>query len=118
MDDAKFEAELGRLEALAEAYAVKIYEAPDPTTATGHYSNMKDFFSDAIGLARRAGRGDHVDRLERRLSELKQQYRDQFTGFDHPPTRNRLGPSSKWREAQKLRTVAIMCLQSAPMKRF
>jgi tetratricopeptide (TPR) repeat protein len=101
MCKAEFEAELSRLEALAEKYAAMVYDAPDPTTATGHYSNMKDFFSDAIGLARRAGRSDHVERLEQRLSELKQQYRDQFTGFDHPLTRNRIGPSSKWREAQK-----------------
>jgi len=37
MDDAKFEAELSRLEALAESYEAKMYEAPDLTTATGHY---------------------------------------------------------------------------------
>jgi tetratricopeptide (TPR) repeat protein len=104
MDEAEFEVELSRLEALAEAYVAMVCEAPDPTTATGHYSNMKDFFSDAIGLARRAGRCDHVERLEQRLRDLKQQYLNQFTGFEHPPTRSRLGPSAKWREAQKAKS--------------
>jgi hypothetical protein len=78
MDETEFEAELGRLEALAESYEIKMYEAHDQTTAAGHYSNMKDYFHEAIGLARRAGRSDHVERLEKRLSELKQIFRDQL----------------------------------------
>jgi hypothetical protein len=94
MDESAFEAKLRRLEAIAESYEAKMYEAPDLTTATGHYSNMKDFFYDAIGLARRAGRNDHVERLEKRLSELKQIFRDQLW-FDGGRTGSRFSPPVK-----------------------
>jgi hypothetical protein len=100
MDEAEFETELRRLEALAESYEADMYEAPDPTTATGHYANMKDAFSDAIGLARRTGRSDHVERLEKRLSEVKQIFRNQLS-FDGGWIRSHLGPSSE------RRTVAV-----------
>ena len=100
MDEAEFERELRRLEALAESYEANMYEAPDATTATGHYANMKDAFSDAIGLARRAGRSDHVERLEKRLSEVKQIFRNQLS-FDGGWIRSHLGPSLE------RRTVAV-----------
>lgn len=100
MDEAEFERELRRLEAIAESYEADMYEAPDLTTATGHYANMKDAFADAIGLARRAGRGDHVERLEKRLSEVKQIFRNQLS-FDGGWTRSYPGPSLE------RRTVAV-----------
>ena len=95
-----FAHELGRLEALAEAYAAMAYEAPNPSRATGYYSDMKDAFVETIGFARRAGRLDHVARLERRFDLLKERFRDQFTGFDQRPTLGRVGPATQWREAQ------------------
>ena len=79
MNESEFEAEIRRFEQLAEAYEVKMYEAPDLTKATGHYSSMKDCFYDAIGFARRIGRKDHIERLEKRLSELKRIFRDQLS---------------------------------------
>jgi len=97
MDESEFEAELNRLEALAESYEIEMYEAHDLTTATGHYSNMKDCFYDAIGLARRAGRSDHVERLEKRLSELQQIFRYQLSTCGYWTGRY-LGPSSKRRK--------------------
>ncbi len=98
-DDAKFEAELSRLEALAESSEVEMYEAHDLTTATGHYSNMKDYFHDAIGFARRAGRNDHAERLEKRLIEVQHIFRDQLW-FDGgwSWTRNPPSASSKRRK--------------------
>jgi hypothetical protein len=98
MDEAEFERELRRLEAIAESYEANMYEAPDPSTAAGHYAGMKDAFSDAIGLARRAGRSDHVERLEKRLSEVKQIFRNQLS-FDGGWTRSHPGPSSERRTA-------------------
>jgi hypothetical protein len=37
-----------------------VYESPDPTRATGYYSDMKDAFIDAIGYAERAGFAGHA----------------------------------------------------------
>jgi len=76
------------------------YEAPNPSRATGYYGDMKDAFVDAIAFAEDAGRVDHARRLERRLDLLKERFRDQFTGFDQPPTVGRVGPATQWREAQ------------------
>jgi hypothetical protein len=94
------EAELGRLEGLAEAYAAMAYEAPSPGRATGYYSDMKEAFAGAIAFARGAGRTGHVQRLECRLHVLEERFRDQFTGFDQRPTLGRVLPATQWREAQ------------------
>jgi hypothetical protein len=45
MDKTEFEAELSRLEALAEVYAAMVYEAPDPTTATGYLKHGTNNYS-------------------------------------------------------------------------
>ena len=95
-----FEEELSRLEALAEAYGAMAYEAPNPSRATGYYSDMKSAFAEAIAFARGAGRFEHVARLESRVEVLKERFRDQFTGFDQRPTLTRVEPATQWREAQ------------------
>jgi hypothetical protein len=70
--------EVARLEALAEKAYGQMYDSRNPTAC---YSDLKDYFSDAIGAAERAGLGDDAKRLRQRLAHCKQVYRSQFSGF-------------------------------------
>lgn len=65
------------LEAQAEQAYDAMYDARFGTT--GHYSDAKEFFSDAIALARELGLDDEAERLEKRLAHIKQVYRSQFS---------------------------------------
>jgi hypothetical protein len=69
-------ATIARLEALAEKAYDEMYETRSPH---GCYSDMKDCFADAIGVARRAGLEAEVKRLTARLDHCRAVYRSQFT---------------------------------------
>ena len=66
--------------AQCEARAEKAYDAMYETRyPAGEYSDLKDYFREAIDLARRAGLTAEVERLEKRLEHCKAVYRSQFT---------------------------------------
>jgi hypothetical protein len=66
------------LEALAERAYDEMYETRSPA---GSYSDLKDYFAEAIGLAERAGLAADAERLRKRLAHCKAVYRSQFTSF-------------------------------------
>jgi pyruvate carboxylase len=74
-DDRK---EVAKFEALAETAYNEMYDSRAPA---GCYSNLKDYFAIAIGLAERAGLHDDAKRLSARLDHCKKVYRSQFAGF-------------------------------------
>ena len=76
------DAELGRdslrrLKALGEKYYDQMYESR--RGATGCYSNAKDAYSDAIGLANKLGMKEEAEALSKRLDHIKAVFRSQFT---------------------------------------
>jgi hypothetical protein len=75
-EDESARAEVARYEALAEAAYDEMYETRSPT---GPYSDLKDFFSLAIGAAAKARLHDEAKRLSARLEHCKQVYRSQFS---------------------------------------
>lgn len=62
-----------------EAAYAAMYDAANGTAAAAQYSNAKDDFASAIGAARRAGRPDDIERLTRRIADIKAVYRGQFS---------------------------------------
>jgi hypothetical protein len=72
------EEQLAWLEAQAEHAYGLMYDVINPTAATGHYSDAKEALADAIGMARRLGNAEAVDRLEARLAHIKAVFRSQF----------------------------------------
>jgi len=70
--------EVAKFEALAETAYNEMYDSRSPV---GCYSNLKDYFAIAIGLAERAGLHDDAKRLSARLDHCKKVYRSQFAGF-------------------------------------
>jgi hypothetical protein len=70
--------QVARLEALAERAYDEMYETRYPV---GLYSYLKDYFSEAIGVAERAGLTDDAERLRKRLDHCKKVYRSQFANF-------------------------------------
>jgi hypothetical protein len=73
-DDAR--RQVADLEALAEKAYEEMYETRFPL---GCYGDLKDCFSAAIEVARKAGLGEEAERLEKRLEHCKQVYRSQFS---------------------------------------
>jgi hypothetical protein len=71
--------QLAHLKALGEKYYDEMYEAHSPSGATGRYSDAKDCYCDAIGLARRLGLEEETEALEKRLAHIKAVFRGQFT---------------------------------------
>lgn len=71
-------AQIDFFEAEAEEAYAKMYDARDPTTAAGHYSNAKESLYMAIGLAAELGDLDTTRRLEDRLRHIKAVFRSQF----------------------------------------
>jgi hypothetical protein len=67
--------ELAAVAALAEKAVSRMYERAG---GAGAYSEAKDLFVDAIGLAERLGSGGEAKRLEARLAEVKAVFRDQL----------------------------------------
>jgi hypothetical protein len=72
------EVRLQQLEQRAEESCDAMYEAHDFTTAAAHYSDVKEYLCDAIGLARRLGREEDAVRLEGRLGHIRAVYRSQM----------------------------------------
>jgi hypothetical protein len=70
---------LREFESKAEAAYDAMYDAHDPSAAGVCYSDAKEFFYEALGLARRMGAAGDVARLEARLTHVKAVYRSQFT---------------------------------------
>ena len=70
--------EVAKFEALAETAYNDMYDSRSPA---GCYSDLKDFFAMAIGLAERAGLHDDAKRLSARLDHCKKVYHSQFAGF-------------------------------------
>ena len=66
------------MEALAEKAYDEMYEARSPA---GSYSDLKDYFAEAIGVAERAGLTADAERLRKRLAHCKAVYRSQFTSL-------------------------------------
>ena len=50
-----------------------------PSDATACYSDAKECYYDAIGLARRLGLEEETKALEERLAHIKAVFRSQFT---------------------------------------
>jgi hypothetical protein len=71
-------AQIAACEALAEKAYDQMYDSRNPAA---EYSDLKDYFADAIGLARRAGLTAEVERLSKRLEHCKAVYRSQFSQF-------------------------------------
>jgi hypothetical protein len=70
---------LARL-ATCEARAEKAYDAMyDSRYPAAEYSDLKDYFAEAIRLARQGGLTAEVERLSKRLEHCKTVYRKQFT---------------------------------------
>ena len=70
---------LRALEKMAEAAYDAMYEAHSPSAAGVFYSDAKDFFHEAIAIARRLGALEDLARLEARLAHVKAVFRSQFT---------------------------------------
>jgi hypothetical protein len=70
--------EVAKYEALAETAYDEMYDSRAPAA---RYSDLKDYFAIAIGLAERAGLHDDAKRLSVRLDHCKKVYRSQFAGF-------------------------------------
>ena len=69
-------ANIARLEAAAEKTYDEMYETRHPA---GLYSEMKDCFAEAIGIAERAGLDADAKRLTARLEHCRAVYRSQFS---------------------------------------
>jgi hypothetical protein len=69
-------ARIAQLEALAEQAYDEMYGTRSPA---GSYSDMKDCFAEAIGVAERAGLAAEAKRLHARLDHCRAVYRSQFT---------------------------------------
>jgi hypothetical protein len=60
----------------------QLYEPQTHNNPAGHYSDAKDFFGEAIGLANTLGLNEQAQELSERLAHIKAVYRSQFSGFD------------------------------------
>jgi hypothetical protein len=70
--------DVAEYEALAEKAYDDMYDSRSPAAC---YSDLKDYFSQAIAAARRAGLDEEATRLMARLDHCKQVYRKQFSAF-------------------------------------
>ena len=81
-DDAERKAgleQLERLKAMGEKAYDDMYEAHSQRDAGICYSDAKDCFYDAIGLAQRLDLKDEAEALSNRLHHIKAVFRSQFT---------------------------------------
>ena len=67
--------ELAAIVAQAEDAVERMYER---SGEAGAYAEAKDFFGDALALARKLGRAEDVKKLEARLAEVKAVFRTQL----------------------------------------
>jgi hypothetical protein len=73
-------ASIKRLVAMAEKTYDDMYDAHNNHDANDCYRNAKDYYTDAIGLARELGLNEEVVKLHDRLWHIKQVFRGQFAG--------------------------------------
>lgn len=81
-DDAERQAmieQMNRLRDFAEKAYDDMYEAHSSTGATACYSDAKECYYDAIGLARRLGLDKDMETMSARLAHIKEVFRSQFT---------------------------------------
>ena len=71
--------QLEHLKAMGEKAYDDMYEAHSSSSATAFYSDAKECYYDAIGLARRLGLNEEAEALEKRLAHIKAVFRSQFT---------------------------------------
>jgi hypothetical protein len=71
--------QLAHLKAMGEKSYDDMYEARHPTDATACYSDAKECYYDAIGLAERLGLKEEAAALSARLAHIKAVFRSQFT---------------------------------------
>jgi len=71
--------QLAHLKAMGEKAYDDMYDAHSPSGATVCYSDAKECYYDAIGLARRLGLEEETKALEERLAHIKAVFRSQFT---------------------------------------
>jgi hypothetical protein len=82
-DETEREAQLKQLEhlkAMGEKAYDDMYEVHSPRDATVCYSDAKECFYDAIGLAERLGLKQEAEVLSARLAHIKAVFRSQFAG--------------------------------------
>ena len=72
-------AQLEHLKKLGEKHYDDMYEAHSQHDASVCYSDAKDCYYDAIGLAERLGFKEEHDALSARLAHIKAVFRSQFT---------------------------------------
>jgi hypothetical protein len=72
------EDDVERLARLGEAAYDRMYEAHSARDAADEYRDCKDYFYDAIGLARERGLLGRAAQLEARLAHIKAVFRSQF----------------------------------------
>jgi len=70
---------LEHLKVMGEKAHDDMYEAHFPSGSTACYSDAKECYYDAIGLARRLGLEEETKALEGRLAHIKAVFRSQFT---------------------------------------
>ena len=81
-DDAEQKAgleQLTHLKAMGEKAYDDMYEAHSPSDANARYSDAKECFYDAIGLANQLGLKEEAESLQQRLAHIKAVFRSQFT---------------------------------------
>lgn len=71
--------QLEHLKVMGEKAYDDMYEAHSPSGATSCYSDAKECYYDAIGLARRLGLDEEVEALTKRLEHIKAVFRSQFS---------------------------------------
>jgi hypothetical protein len=71
--------EIAKFEALADKAFFEMHEASSPR---GCYSDLKDYFADAIGAAERAGLAAEAKGSRNKLNNCRAVYRNQFAGFE------------------------------------
>jgi hypothetical protein len=72
--------QLEHLKAMGEKAYDEMYEAHSQSDINACYRDAKDYFDDAIALARRLGRVEEAAALGERLAHIKAVYRSQFAG--------------------------------------
>jgi len=69
---------LARLKQMGEKAYDDMYEAHDFRAGDNFYRDAKEYFYDAIGLAKRLGLNEEAEALHERLWHIKQVYWHQF----------------------------------------
>ena len=75
-DDANL---LRHLKERAEAAYDAMYEAHSFRDASSCYTDAKDYFREAVAVARRLGDNEEAERISARLAHVKAVFRSQFT---------------------------------------